>query len=567
MPYLGNDLSTIVKQGKKVYEYVATAGQTAFTGADSNGESLDITVDSFVSVFLNGIRLIKTDDYTLSTDTVTLVSGASLNDELIIVADIEAATFNTYTKTEADAQLALKANSADVYTQAQVDTEISTAVNGLVNSAPGTLDTLDELAAALNDDANFASTVTTSLNAKAPLASPEFTGALGVNVTSPTYPLDIQHPGGNLNQTPILRVKQGSDGCFNAITLESSTSADKNIGIQFVNQSTVKGGLAYAQSNKLNLYGGSTPQNGLFIDTSNYVSIGNSTPTARLQVGTNANTTNWDDRIIFGGVTASSLDGAFSPNANQRARVWIAGGGEGQASLGFWNGDSGGTGFTISHVGGRMKFANKAGTEKLAVYESASGQADVRVYNNIRATTFIHRTGNSGGIGDNEAEAIYFGGSSAVFHDNVNLSSAGQAIFRMGGSRAELLRMRNNSGYAIYAENGNITSASDHRIKTDVTEIPNAWEKVKQINPIEYRHTDEWDPDNTDKRLTGFIAHELQELIPAAVGGVKDEVDEEGNPVMQGVDYGRVTPLLAAALKEALNKIEELEARIDAAGL
>lgn len=191
----------------------------------------------------------------------------------------------------------------------------------------------------------------------------------------------------------------------------------------------------------------------------------------------------------------------------------------------------------------------------------------LHVSGNVKANTFIHRTGNNGGVGANETEAIYFGGSSAVFHDNVNLSSAGQAIFRMGGSRAELMRMRNNSGYAIYAENGSITSASDHRIKTDVTEIPNAWEKVKQINPIEYRHTDEWDSENTNKRLTGFIAHELQELIPAAVGGVKDEVDEDGDPVMQGVDYGRVTPLLAAALKQALIRIEELETRLDNAGL
>jgi len=105
MPYLGNDLTSIVKQGKTVYEYVATAGQTVFTGNDSNSVSLDITTDTFVSVFLNGIRLIVTDDYTVSTNTITLTSAASLNDELIIVADIEAATFNTYTKSETDAKI------------------------------------------------------------------------------------------------------------------------------------------------------------------------------------------------------------------------------------------------------------------------------------------------------------------------------------------------------------------------------------------------------------------------------------------------------------------------------
>jgi len=59
---------------------------------------------------------------------------------------------------------------------------VSTAVANLVDSAPGTLDTLNELAAALGDDANFSTTVTNSLALKAPLASPTFTGT----VTLPT---------------------------------------------------------------------------------------------------------------------------------------------------------------------------------------------------------------------------------------------------------------------------------------------------------------------------------------------------------------------------------------------
>jgi hypothetical protein len=50
------------------------------------------------------------------------------------------------------------------YTSAETDTAISTAVSGLVDSAPGVLDTLNELAAAINDDADFATTVTTSIS-------------------------------------------------------------------------------------------------------------------------------------------------------------------------------------------------------------------------------------------------------------------------------------------------------------------------------------------------------------------------------------------------------------------
>jgi hypothetical protein len=65
-------------------------------------------------------------------------------------------------------------NTTQIATTQYVRTEVA----NLVNSAPGALDTLDELAAALGDDASFASTVTTSIGLKAPLESPAFTGTV-----------------------------------------------------------------------------------------------------------------------------------------------------------------------------------------------------------------------------------------------------------------------------------------------------------------------------------------------------------------------------------------------------
>jgi hypothetical protein len=61
---------------------------------------------------------------------------------------------------------------------------VDTAVSNLVDSAPEALDTLNELAAALGDDANFATTVTNSIATKAPIESPTFTGTVsGVTKT------------------------------------------------------------------------------------------------------------------------------------------------------------------------------------------------------------------------------------------------------------------------------------------------------------------------------------------------------------------------------------------------
>ena len=80
----------------------------------------------------------------------------------------------------ADSKLYFSNGSAWVAMSSAAD--ITAAVNALVDSAPGALDTLNELAAALGDDANFSTTVTNSLATKAPVADPTFTGT----ATAPT---------------------------------------------------------------------------------------------------------------------------------------------------------------------------------------------------------------------------------------------------------------------------------------------------------------------------------------------------------------------------------------------
>jgi hypothetical protein len=74
---------------------------------------------------------------------------------------------------------AISVDTSTIATQSYV----GTAVSNLVDAAPTTLNTLNELAAALGDDANYASTISTALGLKAPLANPTFTGTVA-GVTS-----------------------------------------------------------------------------------------------------------------------------------------------------------------------------------------------------------------------------------------------------------------------------------------------------------------------------------------------------------------------------------------------
>jgi hypothetical protein len=69
----------------QLYKYIATAGQTAFTGSDNSGTILTFSGND-IDVYLNGIHLDTTDYTPSSGNTITLTTGAALNDEIVIRA-------------------------------------------------------------------------------------------------------------------------------------------------------------------------------------------------------------------------------------------------------------------------------------------------------------------------------------------------------------------------------------------------------------------------------------------------------------------------------------------------
>ena len=96
----------------------------------------------------------------------------------------------------------------------------------------------------------------------------------------------------------------------------------------------------------------------------------------------------------------------------------------------------------------------------------------------------------------------------------------------------------------------------DHTGQRDVPAFIN---RVKQLAPKRFNFID--DPDKT---VDGFLAHEAQTVVPEAVTGTHNQVDDDGNAVMQGIDHSKLVPLLTAALKEAIAKIETLETKVAA---
>ena len=99
---------------------------------------------------------------------------------------------------------------------------------------------------------------------------------------------------------------------------------------------------------------------------------------------------------------------------------------------------------------------------------------------------------------------------------------------------------------------------SDYRLKSNVGPLENA---ISRLNQLEV-HRFNWNDKLDDPKVDGFIAHEVKEIVPEAVTGEKDELWPDGNPKYQGIDQAKLVPLLTAALKEAITKIETLETRI-----
>ena len=98
-------------------------------------------------------------------------------------------------------------------TQIATTAFVQTAVSNLVASAPAALDTLNELAAALGNDANFSTTISTSIGLKAPIASPTFTGTVTVPTLNLTNALAVAYGGTGLTTAPTNgQIDIGSTG-------------------------------------------------------------------------------------------------------------------------------------------------------------------------------------------------------------------------------------------------------------------------------------------------------------------------------------------------------------------
>jgi len=233
------------------------------------------------------------------------------------------------------------------------------------------------------------------------------------------------------------------------------------------------------------------------------------------------------DTIAFaeGGAEVARFDssgnlgiGTTSPTAGYRLDV------RGQAQIGDGGGNAD-INFNASNIGRFLI----AGTERARIDSSGN--------------LMVGTTSDIGGLGGRVQ--IASGGSRGIVQStNANVRMQEYLV-----SSSTVGFISNNGTATTYA------TSSDYRLKENVAPMQNALDTVARLNPVTYT----WKADGSAGQ--GFIAHELQAVVPDCVTGEKDAVDETGNPQYQGVDTSFLVATLVKAIQELTARVAQLEAQ------
>jgi hypothetical protein len=365
-------------------------------------------------------------------------------------------------------------------------------------------------------------------NAAATAVTIDATGRVGIGETAPSYPLEIK----GASDTYMQLVTPNNTGASGLFFGDSDAS-----GV---------GRVTYTHANNNMLFHTNSTTR-MVIDDTGRVGIGTTTPDSALDIDTGS-----------ASATAVTLQGAAATSAKLQL-------GLGMFSAGYP---------TVLGTANGLDLGTSA-SAPIRLFVNSSEKMRL-----LPAGTICLGGTTSGTQGALTIEPAYSTGSGNFvaptpmsYHNRAGSASIGTAVlFQDNGiTKGSIIYSNSSTSYL---------TTSDYRLKENVMPIEGAGDIVKAMRPATYNFIGD------DQWHDGFIADELQELHPRVVTGDKDAVvdeeyevtpavlDEDGNtiteavmgtrsvPDYQQVDYSKLTPILTAALKEALLKIDDLTARI-----
>jgi hypothetical protein len=211
--------------------------------------------------------------------------------------------------------------------------------------------------------------------------------------------------------------------------------------------------------------------------------------------------------------------------------------------VGTGSGDEGITIYTGSSAGhhGSIFFAD--GTDV-----NAQKRGQIRYEHNNEIMSFFTNT----------LERLRIASNGRQTYNSLSTASGhGNFVGEVGASYNALAFEHTNGGGIIgtvrtTASSTAYNTSSDYRLKENVNYDFDATSRLKQLKPARFNFIAD-----ANTTVDGFLAHEVSSIVPEAISGEKDAVDENGNPEYQGIDQSKLVPLL-------VKTIQELEARITA---
>jgi hypothetical protein len=202
-------------------------------------------------------------------------------------------------------------------------------------------------------------------------------------------------------------------------------------------------------------------------------------------------------------------------------------------------------------------------------HDTTGGSADAAILTN--SGNILFKNGANGNNVSDLTERMRIDNSGNVFigktgesgtQDGFQFKQTGECIVGRGSNDTMFIfQDTNNSGTQV----GSIsmtssatayTSGSDYRLKENVDYTWDATARLKQLKPARFNFIS----DDTNTLVDGFLAHEVSSIVPEAIGGEKDAVDDDGNIKPQGIDQSKLVPLLVKTIQELEARITALEA-------